>query len=55
MSGSIKVAAILLVCVPLIPGYNTEEDRAQTVTLLRGMGFTRFDLFTYHLPERKKS
>ncbi len=39
--------------VPLIPGYNTEEDRAQTVTLLRGMGFTRFDLFTYRLPERE--
>lgn len=33
--------------LPLIPGYNTEEDRQRSMDLLRQMGFTRFDTFTY--------
>lgn len=33
--------------VPLIPDYNTEEDRSESVRLLKEMGFSDFDLFRY--------
>jgi len=33
--------------VPLIPEYNTEEDRWRSVELLKQMGISQFDLFTY--------
>ena len=33
--------------LPLIPSYNTEEDRQRSMALFRQMGFTRFDTFTY--------
>lgn len=33
--------------LPLIPGFNTEEDRQRSKTLLSAFGFTRFDRFTY--------
>lgn len=33
--------------LPLIPGYNDEEARTQSHTLLKSMGITNFDLFTY--------
>lgn len=33
--------------LPLIPGYNTEEDREQSIKTLKSMGFTHFDLFIY--------
>lgn len=33
--------------IPLIPEYNSEEDRQKSVLALREMGFTRFDLFRY--------
>lgn len=33
--------------IPLIPEYNTEEDRQNSLAELREMGFTRFDLFEY--------
>lgn len=39
--------------IPLIDGYNTEEDREKSVEILRKMGFTEFDLFTYRKPEEK--
>ena len=37
----------ILVRVPLIPEFNTEEDQARSAELLRGMGITRLDLFSY--------
>lgn len=37
----------ITVRLPLIPGYNTEEDRQKSRQLLTQMGITRFDLFTY--------
>ena len=37
----------VLVRVPGIPGYNTEEDRKSSVQMLRDMGVTRLDLFNY--------
>lgn len=33
--------------IPLIPGFNTEEDRTESVRLLKEMGFSDFDLFCY--------
>lgn len=33
--------------LPLIPGYNTEEDRQASRELLMQMGVTNFDCFTY--------
>lgn len=37
----------IVVRVPLIPDFNTEADRQQTLAQLRTMGLTQFDLFTY--------
>lgn len=37
----------VLVRLPLIPHYNTEESRRKSEALLREMGVTRFDRFTY--------
>ena len=37
----------ILLRLPLIPGYNTEEDRARSEALFREMGLTRFDRFLY--------
>ena len=37
----------ILVRLPLIPGYNTEEDRRKSKQELESMGITRFNLFTY--------
>lgn len=37
----------LLVRLPLIPEYNTEENRVKSKALLSQMGITNFDLFTY--------
>ena len=37
----------ITVRVPLIPGFNTDEDRQRSVLLLRGMGITEIDLFKY--------
>jgi pyruvate formate lyase activating enzyme len=33
--------------IPLIPGFNTEEDRENSISELRKLGFTRFDKFEY--------
>ena len=41
----------VLVRVPLIPEYNTPEDQARSAELLRAMGVTRLDLFTYTVRE----
>ena len=37
----------ILVRVPLIPDYNTAEDQANSVSSLKALGITRFDLFPY--------
>ncbi len=36
--------------VPLIPGFNTEEDRARSLDVLHRMGVVRTDLFRYRVP-----
>ena len=35
--------------VPLIPGYNTEEDRERSCQTLREMGFSDLELFAYRV------
>ena len=35
--------------LPLIPGYNTEEDRQRSKAYLTQMGIKNFDLFTYRI------
>jgi pyruvate formate lyase activating enzyme len=37
----------VVVRVPLIPGYNTEDDREKSRALLTSLGVTQFDFFTY--------
>lgn len=37
----------ITVRVPLIPDFNTDKDRQSSVELLKQMGTTQFDLFTY--------
>lgn len=37
----------VLIRLPLIPGFNTEEDRKKSEMALRDMGFHKFDKFTY--------
>ena len=39
----------ITVRVPLIPEFNTEENRKQSVELLKQIGITQFDLFTYRI------
>jgi len=46
LSESIDPARIT-VRVPAIPKYNTEEAIASSVNILKNMGFTNLDLFTY--------
>ena len=43
----------IIIRVPLIPGYNTEENQAQSVKRLKEMGYERFDLFTYVEVDKK--
>jgi pyruvate formate lyase activating enzyme len=43
----------IVVRLPLIPGYNTEEDRRASQALLTNMGLTHFDLFTYRTEHKK--
>ena len=43
----------IVVRLPIIPEYNTEEDREKSKKLLTQMGVTRFDLFDYKIKERK--
>lgn len=44
----------IVVRLPLIPGFNTEEHRQKSHTLLTSMGVEQFDLFSYRV-ERKKT
>lgn len=43
----------ITVRVPLIPGFNTEEDRLRSRARLEAMGITHFDLFTYKTDRRQ--
>ena len=36
-----------IIRIPLIPDFNTDEDRENSVRQLQEMGFTRFDRFDY--------
>ena len=40
--------------IPLIPGFNSEEDRANSRRELEAMGISRFDLFTYKTNIKKQ-
>lgn len=40
----------IVVRLPLIPQFNTEEDRGKSKELLSRMGITQFDEFTYKIP-----
>ena len=42
----------VMVRVPLIPDFNTEEDRQASMKQLAAMGVTRFDCFSYITPMR---
>lgn len=37
----------IIIRVPLIPDFNNESDRNQSIKQLQELGFTRFDRFTY--------
>lgn len=39
----------ITVRIPLIPEYNTEQDRQHSVELLENIGITQFDLFIYQI------
>ncbi|MBQ2251495.1 MAG: hypothetical protein II329_00865, partial [Clostridia bacterium] len=43
----------IVVRVPLIPKFNTDEDRQKTKKLLSDMGITQFDFFEYKIKSRK--
>ena len=40
----------IVIRTPLIPSYNTEKDINQSIELLKEMGITQFDRFTYKTP-----
>ncbi|MBR6563422.1 MAG: radical SAM protein [Clostridia bacterium] len=41
----------ITVRIPLIKGINDESDREYSISLLRDMGFSQFDLFEYRIKE----
>lgn len=49
-----KDAECILVRVPLIPDYNTEEDQKKSAEKLREMGVERLDLFEYRVINQEK-
>lgn len=40
----------IIVRIPLIPDFNTEDDRQRSIALLSSLGLTQFDLFSYRIP-----
>ena len=44
----------MIVRIPLIPGFNTVEDQLRSRALLKEMGVTQFDLFTYRTKDPDK-
>lgn len=51
LSGSDRITVRL----PLIPGYNSEENRKRSAELLSEIGITDFDFFDYVIRESEKS
>ncbi len=45
----------VLIRVPLIPRFNKQEHLDKSVTILKEMGFTRFDVFSYVIRKRPES
>ena len=43
----------ITVRLPLIPNFNTEEDRQKSKRELESMGITKFDMFTYRTNIKK--
>lgn len=43
----------ITVRLPLIPEYNTDEDREHSKRILTEMGITDFDIFSYKIKEKK--
>ena len=41
------LAGRCLIRIPLIPQFNTDEDRENSIRELQNLGFTRFDIFEY--------
>lgn len=41
----------IILRIPLIPGFNTEQDQQRSRALLAGMGVVKFDLFPYIIQE----
>ena len=46
---SLVGAERVIVRVPLIRDYNTEQNRKDSVELLKGFGVSNFDLFSYKI------
>ena len=44
----------IILRIPLIPQYNTEEDQQNSRLFFQQMGITQFDLFSYQLPNATK-
>ena len=44
----------IILRIPLIPQYNTEEDQQNSRLFFHQMGITQFDLFSYQLPNATK-
>lgn len=42
----------IIVRIPLIPGFNTEEHQKKSVEFFSGLGLHQFDLFTYQNPDQ---
>ena len=48
---SLAGAGRITVRLPLIPGFNTEDDRKRSAAYLESVGVTDLDLFDYKIPE----
>jgi pyruvate formate lyase activating enzyme len=44
----------ILIRIPLIPDFNTDEDRQRSKQILTDMGFTNFDLFEYRRMDKEQ-
>lgn len=42
-----------IIRIPLIPDFNTDDDRENSVRQLQEMGFTRFDRFDYIIKDNR--
>ncbi len=44
----------ILIRIPLIPDFNTDEDRQRSKQILTDMGFTNFDVFEYRRIDKEQ-